>query len=124
MDGLNGGKTGRDDNGRFAPGCNGGPGRPRRETEREYYDAISTACGPEQWNGIIEKAIGQAQDGDKAARDWLTRFLLPSDPGDLAKEDARPRASIDDLLARIDRRLEHNHSRSGPSEACRESSTE
>lgn len=73
---LDGPETGRDQTGRFAPGNAGGPGRPRRATERAYLATISEACPPDTWREIVAKAVDDARAGDAKARDWLAAYLV------------------------------------------------
>jgi len=69
-------RIGRDEGGRFANGNPGGPGRPRRATEKDYLRALSDACPIEVWQEIVEKAVEEARAGDQAARMWLGKYLL------------------------------------------------
>lgn len=66
----------RDEKGRFALGHPGGPGRPRRQTEREYLDFMLGGCSLEDWREIVQKAVADAKRGDGVARNWLARYLL------------------------------------------------
>ncbi|PWH15389.1 MAG: hypothetical protein DDG58_11130 [Ardenticatenia bacterium] len=66
----------RDENGRFVPGTQGGPGRPRRAVESDYLRALSDACPPEVWAEICQRAVETARRGDPIARAWLSRYLL------------------------------------------------
>jgi hypothetical protein len=70
------GRNGRTSRGQFAPSNPGGPGRPRRATERDYLAALSEACPPGVWREIIERAVIDAKDGDAKAREWLARYLI------------------------------------------------
>lgn len=63
-------------NGTYAPGTAGGPGRPSRVTEREYMAVVASACTPERWQKIVEKAVTAAEGGDAEARKWLSKYLL------------------------------------------------
>jgi hypothetical protein len=63
----------RNGNGRFAAGNPGGPGRPRRVTEREYLRTLAEQCPPETWRAICRRAVADALDGDGRTRDWLAR---------------------------------------------------
>ena len=73
--------TGRAKGGLFATGNPGGPGRPRRATEREYLSAISESCTTDDWAAIVQKAVEDARAGDKFAREWLSRFLVGNPEG-------------------------------------------
>ncbi|HUY88697.1 MAG TPA: hypothetical protein VMV10_08180 [Pirellulales bacterium] len=81
--------NGRDAAGRFAADNAGGPGRPRREVERQYLDATLAAVSVEDWTEIVKRAAVDAKAGDGKARDWLSRVLgidaaraAPDDAGD------------------------------------------
>ena len=74
--------NGRDRGGRFAPGNAGGPGRPRRATERAYLDALTEACPPETWKLIVESAVMNAGRGDRYAREWLSSYLMGRPTGE------------------------------------------
>jgi len=63
-------------NGRFAPGNPGGPGRPRRQVEREYLDALTAAVPMDRWRLVVDRAVEDAIAGDPRARDWLGRYLI------------------------------------------------
>src|SRR5262245_12513652 len=71
----------RDDNGRFAPGNPGGPGRPRRAVEADYLAALSEAVTLERWGEIVATAIAQAIAGDAKAREWLGSYLAGKPTG-------------------------------------------
>ncbi len=66
----------RDKNGRFVKGNGGGPGRPKKEREVEYYRILQFRCTPDRWQKIIDKALEQAERGDAAARKWLADYLI------------------------------------------------
>lgn len=69
----------RDTKGRWLPGHkNGGPGRPPREREIKYLKALTGRITLKQWKAIIDNAIGDAMAGDRHARDWLSKYLLPA----------------------------------------------
>jgi hypothetical protein len=68
--------SGRDAGGRFAAGNAGGPGRPRRDTERAYLAIMSEACSPEAWREIVQSAVTDAKAGDAKAREWLSGYLV------------------------------------------------
>ena len=54
----------RDQQGRFAPGNAGGPGRPRRRTEADYLAALSDQVPLDAWSQIVGRAVGDAIAGD------------------------------------------------------------
>ena len=66
----------RKNNGRFAAGNSGGPGRPKKAIERNYLLKLAEACTLEDWQGIIEKTVSMAKDGDNKSREWLASYLL------------------------------------------------
>ena len=66
----------RKENGQFAPGHKGGPGRPRRRTEDQYLDATIGRVTLKDWREIVDKAIWQAKKGDSRARQWLSDYLI------------------------------------------------
>lgn len=66
----------RKEDGKFDKGNPGGPGRPKRETERAYLDAIIAECPPETWRKIAGKAVEDALDGDSKAREWLSHYVV------------------------------------------------
>ena len=64
----------------WQPGTSGNPaGRPKRETERDYLDVVMRLCPLKSWAQVVERAVVDAQQGDRHARDWLSRYLLPLD---------------------------------------------
>ena len=73
--------NGRDENGRFKKGHTGNPnGRPPKQREQRYYEIALNACTFKDWRIIWKKAIEQAKDGDKHAREWLTDYLIGKAP--------------------------------------------
>lgn len=91
---------GHDENGRFANGNLGGPGRPRRAIERQYLAAISEACPPDAWREVVDRAVADAKQGDHQARAWLGKYVLGEKPIsllDLAAAEARGLAPDDEV---------------------------
>ena len=80
--------NGRDDRGRFAVGYRGGPGRPRREAEPVYVDAIFTAVPVEAWTEIVARAVNDAKAGKDSARAWLSKLLGIDAPRKVTHTDA------------------------------------
>lgn len=68
----------RDARGRFATGNGGGPGRPSREVETDYLSGMRAQVSPEDWNRIVRRAVSDAKRGGASAREWLSKYLLPS----------------------------------------------
>jgi hypothetical protein len=62
--------------GRFAKGNAGGPGRPRKPSDREYREALTSAVSPRAFRRICRAALKAAEEGDHQARELLTRYLL------------------------------------------------
>jgi len=77
-DRINGKKTmpERDENGKFAPGNKGGPGRPTKSKEEKFYRTTLSAVSLRDWREIVKKAVEQAKRGNPAARKWLSDYLL------------------------------------------------
>ena len=67
----------RDENGRFAKGNGGGPGRPKKKREQRFLEITLSACTFEDWKVIVKKAVAQARSGDKDARVFLAKHILP-----------------------------------------------
>jgi hypothetical protein len=58
----------------------GGPGRPRRVTERRYLRAAVGAVPLREWREIVKRAVADAKAGDAKARSWLSKHLCGDDP--------------------------------------------
>ena len=71
---------GRDDIGRFSTGNNYGQGRPPRAVERDYLAVLSERLSLDDWRDIVGRAVKDARSGDARARDWLSRYVLGSEP--------------------------------------------
>lgn len=70
----------RDANGQFAKGNPGGPGRPPRATETDYLNALTEVVTLDDWRQIGARAVADAKTGDKAAREWLSKYLIGDSP--------------------------------------------
>lgn len=68
----------RDRAGRFIAGNPGGPGRPPRATEQERLDALHSAVSADDWREVCAAAVAAAINGDNKAREWLSKYLLPT----------------------------------------------
>ncbi len=93
--------NGRAHGGQFAKGNVGGPGRPRRVVETDYLATLSEAVPLDAWQAIVARAVEDAKCGDARARDWLTRYLIGSEPPrllDLAARETRGRGVDDEIL--------------------------
>jgi hypothetical protein len=66
-------KNGRDDHGRFKPGCQPGPGRPKYLTRRELCELFKEKVTERDMKEILQDAVERAKDGDYRAREWLFR---------------------------------------------------
>lgn len=86
----------------FQPGNPGGPGRPRRQTELAYMIELMGAVPLDTWRQITERAVTDALNGDKDARNWLSKYLVgtPSNPAPTPLQ-----AAVEALLQR-DRALD------------------
>ena len=74
---------GRAEHGRFAPGNAYGRGRPARPIEASYLAALADTLTLPRWRVIVERAITDAEGGDKAAREWVARYCLGVSPATL-----------------------------------------
>lgn len=93
---------GRDNAGRFAQGNPGGPGRPRRVVELDYLAALGDALTLEDWAAIVRRAVADAKNGSGAAREWVSKYALGSNPTglfDLARREALGVTSGDEIDA-------------------------
>src|SRR5262249_47563303 len=84
--------------GRFQKGNAGGPGRPRRETERAYLDATISGCSVAQWTLIVKRAVADAKKGNACARRWLSDILLGRDPVAMRQAVDEMRDQLEELL--------------------------
>jgi len=108
--------NGRDQKGRFGKNNPGGPGRPCRATEHEYLEALGEAVSLAQWRKLTARAVTDAIKGDGAARNWLSKYLLPEQPRTMPVNEAKAGASDEiikklssedvETLARIGHRLQ------------------
>lgn len=75
---LNGRETvyKRDENGRFASGNGGGPGRPPRATEERYQDILKEAVTFAQFKRIIQTMAKKAEKGDTTATRLLMEYII------------------------------------------------
>jgi len=96
---------GRDENGRFVKGHNGGPGRPKRSTEEKYLTALSRHVTLKDWATIVNTAVARAKAGDSTARQWLSDYLMgkPVQRQEISGVDG---AAIDVHDSRFDAALE------------------
>jgi hypothetical protein len=63
---LTNGSNGRDDAGRFAKGCPGGPGSPNARRVAELKSALLAAVSPEDVTAIVRSIVAKAIGGDVA----------------------------------------------------------
>ena len=91
--------------GSFKPGHPGGPGRPRRETERQYLSALTAAVTLTDWRGIVKRAVADAKAGDAQARNWLGKHLCGDNPLALVE-------LVEELQAELER-LRHGTDHTG-----------
>src|SRR5262245_13179068 len=68
----------RDARGRFVNGNSGGPGRPPKPSliDDDVVSLVAHCVEEVDWLAIATQAVGQAIQGDSAARNWLTRMLF------------------------------------------------
>ena len=69
----------------------------RRKPKAEYLEVLSDECTPERWGKIVSVAVAQATEGDAAARQWLTKLLIPNG----AQVEGAPPSELETLLSTI-----------------------
>lgn len=69
--------NGRTAVGRFDRGNAHGRGRPPVCNQRVRLDALLAVVTPAVWSEIVTTAVSDAVNGDRHAREWLSRYLLP-----------------------------------------------
>ena len=90
--------TPRNDKGRFVPGAQSGPGRPKRT---DFADLLRRTITDSQAQDIYRYAIKQAERGDAKARAWLFSFLMSPAPRTLKveqEEASEGRKTIDAII--------------------------
>ncbi|MCE9555663.1 MAG: hypothetical protein K8T91_20125 [Planctomycetes bacterium] len=97
------GNNGRHGDGTFAKGNPGGPGRPRREREREYLAVLSEAVPLDKWRAIVERAVVDATAGDARSRDWISKYLVPEVVPEFEQEEVPREQKIENILTRVAR---------------------
>lgn len=70
--------------------------RKRKEMANLYAPITIENCTPDQWKKIVQKAVEDAEHGDRYARDWLTKIVLPQ-----GAIGAVPHAGNDKLLGSV-----------------------
>ena len=95
----------RDRNGKFVSGNSAavGHGRPSRQTEDDYLRILLGKVTPDVWGDIVDSAVRQAKQGDNAARNWLTKYLVGTDHSSLVGMHARAELDPDNTI--IDRQV-------------------
>jgi len=64
--------------GLWKKGQTGNPkGRLPRRVEDSYMDATFSRVSLDDWGEVVAKALEDAKGGDRFARDWLSKFLVP-----------------------------------------------
>ena len=98
----------RDENGRFLPGHNGGPGRPKKDREQRYYEIAMNACTYKDWKIIWHVAVEQAKKGDRHAREWLTDYLIGKPPQKLEHTgaDGSPLIPVKEIIVKLNEPVE------------------
>lgn len=71
------GVKGRSGGRRSAAGTKSAATEAYQGTLRAQFEACVT---PDQWRGVIAKALEQATNGDATARAWLTPWLVGAEP--------------------------------------------
>jgi len=82
----------RDENGKFAKGNGGGPGRPKKEREYDFYRILISTVTRDDWRDIIKRAVQDAKRGDGPARKWLADYYAgpPVERKEITGADSQP----------------------------------
>jgi hypothetical protein len=82
----------RNDKGQFVKGGPGGPGRPKKQVEQEYFDLTVGGVSPDDWQAIVKRAVKQAKEGNGYARSWLSDYLMgkPTQKTEITGADGGP----------------------------------
>jgi hypothetical protein len=83
----------------FKRGQPGGPGRPPRERELRYLRTAVGAVPLTRWRRVVRKALEDAEQGDRHAREFLRRVLIGDSPWEVAEMLAELRERLDALDA-------------------------
>lgn len=68
----------RNDHGQWMKGQSGNPrGRLPANVEHEYLNVFFDVWTLKDWREVCDKALSQAKGGDRYARDWASRVILP-----------------------------------------------
>ena len=79
-----------------------------RATQTDYLKTFADKITTDEWGHIVGKALALAKEGDKAAREWITRLVLTDSPmslSGLARREALGVSSQDEVTAQI--KLDH-----------------
>ena len=87
----------REENGRFAKGNSGGPGRPKRATEIQYLLALGEIVTLDAWTKICIRAVEDATKGDSTARAWIAKYVLGDVQIRLGEIDAPDTSRINEV---------------------------
>ena len=104
---------GRDSSGRFAKGNSLSPGRPRRDTEREYLAAFQRALSAEDLEAVTKAILESAKKGNVAACRVIFEYAIGRPAERIAFEPEAeyrvagrsPLQSMEAGLDRINRRV-------------------
>jgi hypothetical protein len=55
-----------------------------RAVEAEYLRALSDVVTVQEWDEVCRAALRQAKAGNATAREWLSRYLMPTPPAEPA----------------------------------------
>jgi len=80
------------------------PGRPPAKRERQFFETLCAKVPQEEWGHIIDAALVQAKDGDRYAREWLGKYLLPPPGRAQTLPDGGPDALVKALEGELHRR--------------------
>ena len=85
----------RDAKGRWLPGVSGNTYRGLASSTRDQYATLTAEhCTLDKWSEIVQTAVEQAIDGDRYAREWLSKQIFGRD-GTPVREESRVIGQLD-----------------------------
>lgn len=92
----------RDEKGHFLPGNKASPGRAKRAVEVDFHQLLVDTIKSDDWISIIQRAVTDAKQGDRYARQFIAEYRVGKPPQILELKAAEA-ALLADVLERMKR---------------------